>query len=74
MKKIVIILAIAAFAFIASSFTFSVSSTDNQFVDVREVSVGNHKYIVATSWKTMHNSSAGGVSIIHSAGCNCGKK
>ena len=72
MKKIGIILAAAAFVLIASSFVFNVSGTDNQFVDVREVSVGSHKYVVATSWKT--NSYSGGVSIIHSAGCNCGKK
>ena len=72
MKRIGIILAVVAFIFIASSFAFNVSSADNQFVDVREVSVGNHKYVVATSWKA--NSLAGGVSIIHSAGCNCGKK
>lgn len=75
MKNIVIILAIVAFVFIASSFVFNVSSADNQFVDVREVSIGNHKYVVATSWKMdSSNSLAGGVSIIHSAGCNCGKK
>lgn len=74
MKKILSIIAIVAVALITSSFVFNVSSSDNQFVDVREVSVGNHKYVIATSWKTAPNRSAGGVSIIHSAGCNCRNK
>lgn len=75
MKKIGIILAIVAVALIASSFTFS--PTTNQAVDVREVEVGGHKYVVATSTQlsgSYSNQRPGGVSIIHSAGCNCGKK
>ena len=75
MKKIGIILAIVSVALIASSFTFS--PTTNQAVDVREVEVGGHKYVVATSTQlggSYSNQRPGGVSIIHSAGCKCGKK
>ena len=72
MKKIGIILAIVAVALIASSFTFS--PTTNQVVDIREVEVGGHKYVVATSTQLSGSQRPGGVSIIHSAGCNCGKK
>lgn len=71
MKKIGIILAIVAVAIIASSFTFS--PNNRQLVDVREVKVGGHSYIVATSGSSS-SSLPGGVSIIHSAGCRCGKK
>lgn len=72
MKKIGIILAIVAVALIASSFTFS--PTTNQVVDIREVEVGGHKYVVATSTQLSGSQRPGGVSIIHSAGCKCGKK
>ena len=72
MKKIGIILAIVAVALIASSFTFS--PTTNQVVDIREVEVGGHKYVVATSTQLSGSQRPGGVSIIHSAGCHCGKK
>lgn len=72
MKKIGIILAIVAVAILASSFTFS--PTTGQVVDVREVEVGGHKYVVATSTQLSGSQRPGGVSIIHSAGCNCGKK
>lgn len=57
---------------IASSFTFS--PNDAQLVDVIEVQVGGHLYIVVTSTQTRSTQRPGGVSIIHSAGCNCGKK
>lgn len=75
MKKIGIILAVVAIAILASSFTFS--PTNGEVVDVREVEVGGHKYVVATSIQLSSSGSnqrPGGVSIIHSAGCNCGKK
>lgn len=75
MKKIGIILAVVAIAILASSFTFSPST--GQAVDVREVQVGGHTYVVATSTQlsgSYSNQRPGGVSIIHSAGCNCGKK
>ena len=75
MKKILSIIIIVAVAFIASSFTFS--PTTGEVVDVREVEVGGHKYVVATSTQLSSSNSnqrPGGVSIIHSAGCKCGKK
>ena len=75
MKKILSIVAILAVALIASSFTFS--PTTGEVVDVREVEVGGHKYVVATSTQLSSSNSnqrPGGVSIIHSAGCKCGKK
>lgn len=72
MKKIGIILAVVAIAILAISFTFS--PTTGQAVDVREVEVGGHKYVVATSTQLSGSQRPGGVSIVHSAGCNCGKK
>ena len=75
MKKILSIIAIVAVAILASSFTFS--PTTGEVVDVREVEVGGHKYVVATSTQLSSSNSnqrPGGVSIIHSAGCKCGKK
>lgn len=72
MKKIGIILAILVIAILASSFTFSPGS--EQAVDVREVKLGSHKYVVATSWRTGGTNYPGGISIIHSPGCDCGKK
>lgn len=72
MKKIVIILAIVAIAILASSFTFS--PNNGQCVDVREVQVGGHSYVVATSMQLSGSQRPGGVSIIHSAGCYCLRK
>lgn len=72
MKKIGIILAVVAIAILASSFTFS--PTTDQSVDVREVVVGGHKYVVVTSTQLSSSNSSqrpGGVAIVHSEGCSC---
>lgn len=54
------------------SFTFS--PNNGQSVDVRELQIGGHSYIVATSIQLSGSRRPGGVSIIHSAGCSCIKK
>lgn len=72
MKKIGIILAVVAVTLVCSSFTFSVRKDYTYpVVDVREVGVGGHKYVVATSF---NHSGQCGVSITHSEGCFCKNK
>lgn len=71
MKKILsILVAIVAVALVCSSFTFDVSN-GRPSVDVREVNVSGHKYVVATSFNA---SKQGGVAIVHSEGCYCRNK
>ena len=71
MKKVLsTLLAIVAIAIICSAFTYNVENGSPN-VDVREVNVGGHKYVIATSYNM---SKQGGVGIVHSAGCYCNNK
>jgi len=69
MKKKVLttLLAIIAIALVCSAFTFDVSN-GRLSVDVREVNVSGHKYVVATSFNAPRQ---GGVAIVHSESCYC---
>lgn len=76
MKKVLSTIAIIGVALFFLSFTYSVGDSKksmNLQVDVREVNVAGHKYVVATSYESI-NRNQGGVSIIHSAGCYCNNK
>ena len=68
MKKILSTIAIIAVALVCLSFSVIEKSLN---VDVREVNVGGHKYVIVTSYNM---SKQGGVGIVHSAGCYCNNK
>ena len=72
MKKIwttFVIVVIAAL--VLSSFTNnSTGGNDLQVVDVKEVNVSGHRYVVASTYIS-NILRPGGVSIVHSEGCYC---
>ncbi len=73
MKKILSIIAIMVVALFCLSFTYTASNSRHK-IDVREVNVAGHKYVVVASFYEGGAMRPGGVGIVHSAGCYCNNK
>lgn len=73
MKKSFKIFGVIAFVAILSSFTYT-SINNHHTVDVREVNVSGHKYVVASSFYDGGEYRPGGVAIVHSESCYCRNK
>lgn len=73
MKKILSIIAVVLVALFCLSFTYTTSNNHHE-IDVREVNVAGHKYVVASSFYNGGVLRPGGVGIVHSAGCYCNNK
>lgn len=70
MERVFKIFGVVAFVAILSSFTYT-SIRDRHTIDVREVNVSGHKYVVASSYYDGGTNRPGGVAIVHSESCYC---
>lgn len=73
MKRLLQIFGAVFIFMIISAFAYTTENKHHS-IDVREINVGGHKYVVASSFYDGGVIRPGGVSIIHSEGCYCRNK
>lgn len=74
MKRLLQIFGAVFIFVIISAFAYTTENKCHS-IDVREINVGGHKYVIASSfYDSGLKRFPGGVSIIHSEGCYCRNK